>query len=667
MLKIRRKGENMKKTTNKLLIALAIFIGILLISSFSQAASLNLKNLQYDVQLNEDGSADVVETWKIYIEDTNTLFKTFEIDKTKYKEITDVKVSEIKSNGTQKDFEQTYEYQYHVDKDCYYGLVNDDGMFEIAWGAHAEDTTRTYKIGYKIVDAVKKYNDCAEFYWQFVSTESEIPADTVKGTIKLPNSVTNIEDLRVWAHGPLNGNINRVSENTVQFEVEDFDSNTMLEARVVTPTNIFTTLNTTLFENKLNSILEQEQQWADEANAERERIAKRQEMINKALKIGFIITNVIGLVVTIAVSKKIIKYRKELAETPKAEPEEKFEFYRDIPDENASPAQAGYLYYFKNGSLELNISKAISATMLDLCMKDYLEFETLPDKKDQIKINLKIKDINNLPSDERLVYGMLKNAANQETNSLTMKDFEKYASKHASTFSKNFTKIAKEAEKIEESYGNVDKKLISKSENWAGAGVGYIFLAILSIFIMQLVVIPSIIAAVYSFTLSSRYNRLTQKGINEKEKWDGLKRYMEEFSMIDDKTVPELVLWEKYLVYATVFGIADKVLKQLKVVYPQITNSDYMTSHGYTYMHLMYASNFNNSFIKTLDNSVKTTYSNTNLSSGSGSGGGFSGGGGFGGGGGRNGRKIKYKFRINLFKIAYSVITILEGFYYAKI
>lgn len=59
--------------------------------------------------------------------------------------------------------------------------------------------------------------------------------------------------------------------------------------------------------------------------------------------------------------------------------------------------------------------------------------------------------------------------------------------------------------------------------------------------------------------------------------------------MIDDKTVPELILWEKYLVYATAFGIADKVLEQLKVVYPQITDTDYMSSHGYTYMYLMYA------------------------------------------------------------------------------
>lgn len=114
----------------------------------------------------------------------------------------------------------------------------------------------------------------------------------------------------------------------------------------------------------------------------------------------------------------------------------------------------------------------------------------------------------------------------------------------------------------------------------------------------------------------------------------GLKRYMSEFSLMKEKEVPELVLWEKYLVYATVFGISEKVLKQLKVVYPQISDEEYMNSHGYTYMYLMYSSNFNNSFLSSLNTAVGNSYNNvttSNYSSGSGSGGGFS----SGGGGGR--------------------------------
>lgn len=626
----------MKKVLNKMIIAILVFCAIIIISNISNASGgLRLRNLDYDVTLNSDGSANVVETWRISIEDTNTLFKTFEIDSSKYKEITDVKVQEVKSSGN-VDFRKINQYKYHVDKNCYYALVY-KGKFEIAWGVHAEDVTRTYKISYKIIDAVKNYNDCSEFYWQFVSTDSEIPANKVTGTIKLPNIVENLEDLRVWAHGPLNGNVKKDSNDTVSFEVEELEENTMLEARIVTPRLVFGINNNTSNEYKLQSILEQEQEWADKANRRREEIRLRQENMRKTMITTCIVFNLIGLVLAVIIVKKIYKYHNKLKEIPKIKPEQEIEYYRDI-EGNETPAEAAFIYYFKNTGIQYNMSKVISATMLDLCMKKHIEFEIVPNKKNQIKVILKKDFPEGLARDERLIYELLQKVASKETNSFTMKDFEKYASRHSSSVLGIFSKIEKIAKDLQEENGNYSKESVAKSNSWSTKGVGYVFLAILSVISMWLLIIPAIVAAVYSFKIASRYNTLTQKGVNRKEELQGLKKYMEEFSMIDDKTVPELVLWEKYLVYATVFGIADKVLKQLKVVYPQITEGDLA---GYTYMYLMYSNNFNTSFLNTLNTSVTTSYhSATNYSSGSGGGGGFSSGGGFGGGGGRNGRKI---------------------------
>ena len=67
----------------------------------------------------------------------------------------------------------------------------------------------------------------------------------------------------------------------------------------------------------------------------------------------------------------------------------------------------------------------------------------------------------------------------------------------------------------------------------------------------------------------------SSKGVDEKEAWNGLKNYMEDFSMMKEKEVPELALWEKYLVFATAFGIADKVLKQLKVIKKKKSNKNF--------------------------------------------------------------------------------------------
>lgn len=110
---------------------------------------------------------------------------------------------------------------------------------------------------------------------------------------------------------------------------------------------------------------------------------------------------------------------------------------------------------------------------------------------------------------------------------------------------------------------------------------------------------------------------------------------MEEFSLIKEKEVPEIILWEKFLVYATAFGIADKVLKQLKIVYPDLEN---MINNGnYTFMYLMVHTNFSQSFSSSLASSMSSTYS-----SATGGGGGFSG----GGGGGRRPEAVEEEDRL---------------------
>ena len=619
-----------------------IFALFLLWNTSVYAGDLELKNLNYDVTLNSDGTANVKESWDISIEDTNTLFKTFEIDKTKYSGITNVSLVET-TKETYKPFTQIYEEKYHVDKDCFYALINSKGQFEVAWGVHEDDdyARRSFEMSYTIIDAVKNYADCSEFYWQFISTRSAIPARKVTGIITLPTNVINDEDFRVWAHGPLNGNITKISSNTVIFEVENLPSRTMLEARVVTPTYVFEANENTSSTSKLNSILSQEQEWADEANRKREAIARSQKMMKLMTIAFFTLTNIGGIILCIVLISKIKEYKRQLEEAPNIKPTMPSKYYRDIPNEKATPADAAFLYYFKNSTFSMHIPGVISATMLDLCMKKYLSFEVSSNKKDEIKVILTPNmDISLLPRDEIIIYQMLEKVSTNKE--FTMKEFEKYCKNHSSSFIKQYNSIEPNVKNEVEFQGNYDKKLITQANNWAIKGAGFTFLAATSIFFMIASIIPSIICCVYCFKISGRYNTLTQKGTDEKEAWNGLKNYMEDFSMMKDKEVPELALWEKYLVYATAFGIADKVLKQLKVIYPQITDTDYMNSHGYSYLHYMYNINMSSNFIHSINSAVTTTYNSVNYSSGSGSGGGFSGGGGFGGGGGRNGRTLKF-------------------------
>lgn len=609
---------------------LFLLLAVIIWNSKSYASGdLTLKNLDYKVKLNSDGTANVTETWDISIEDTNTLFKTFKLDSSKFSGFKDVSLIET-TNGTRKEFTQIYNEMYHVTKDCFYALNISSTEFEIAWGVSVDDyAQRTFEMNYTIIDAVKNYADCSEFYWQFISTSSAIPAKKVTGTITLPAEVTNIEDLRVWAHGPLNGNIEKISNNVVYFEVSNLKSNTMLETRVVTPTYVYeNNENTTSFE-KLTYILAQEAQWANEANAKREKLQK-QERNKMILFISFIsITNIGGIFLAIHLIKKIKKYKEELTKAPSYGPTSPSKYYRDIPNENSSAAQAAFVYYFKSSTISMHTADVVSATTLNLCLKKFLTFEML--EKNNIKIILNTNmDENLLTESEKVIFNMYKEV--NSTNAFTMKEFQKYCKSHSSSCLSSFNLISDKAKDEAIRENNYNATLEKYHAEWTVSGVGFILLSLVSPFLMIASFIPAIICATYTLKIAMKYNTLTQKGIDEQEAWKGLKNYMEDFSMMKEKEVPELALWEKYLVFATAFGIADKVLKQLKIVYPQMLDETYMNANGYYYLYLMSHNNFDNNFIHSFNSSITDTYNSINYSSDSGSGGGFSGGGGGGGG-----------------------------------
>ena len=54
----------------------------------------------------------------------------------------------------------------------------------------------------------------------------------------------------------------------------------------------------------------------------------------------------------------------------------------------------------------------------------------------------------------------------------------------------------------------------------------------------------------------------------------GLKKFLKEFSLLDERHVQEVSLWKDYMIYATLFGIADQVIKDMKKINPEYFNMD---------------------------------------------------------------------------------------------
>ncbi len=51
----------------------------------------------------------------------------------------------------------------------------------------------------------------------------------------------------------------------------------------------------------------------------------------------------------------------------------------------------------------------------------------------------------------------------------------------------------------------------------------------------------------------------------------GLKKYLQEFTLINERRVLEVGLWKEYMVFATLYGIAKQVFKDLKQIWPDYT------------------------------------------------------------------------------------------------
>ena len=252
----------MKNKPMKIIIKLIVMvvISLFVFASFDLEDRFQyINNLDYNVTLNEDGSMNVTETWDINVNLTNTLFKNFKLSNVKYGDITDVKVVDLKTNT---ELTKIYEEMYHVTKGCYYALPIEGNKFEIAWGVGMDDEfgNRKYQISYKVNDVITKYNDFQEMYWQFLGKgENDVPVSKITGTVTLPQEVNNIENLRVWGHGQLNGKIEKLNKQKAYFEINNLRPKQMLEIRLAIEDDMFNvSQNKTRNYNYLNSAIREE-------------------------------------------------------------------------------------------------------------------------------------------------------------------------------------------------------------------------------------------------------------------------------------------------------------------------------------------------------------------------------------------------------------------------
>ena len=127
-------------------------------------------------------------------------------------------------------------------------------------------------------------------------------------------------------------------------------------------------------------------------------------------------------------------------------------------------------------------------------------------------------------------------------------------------------------------------------------------------------------------------NVMNEKIYNDSSKLYGLKLYLKEFSNMNTKEVMDVHIWDEYLMFAYLFGMADKVAKQLEHLYP-----DVIKDLDFDYNTIIFINDLSVSSVSAASSarSAAENYSAGGGGLSSGGGGGFSGG--FSGGGGSAG------------------------------
>jgi hypothetical protein len=135
------------------------------------------------------------------------------------------------------------------------------------------------------------------------------------------------------------------------------------------------------------------------------------------------------------------------------------------------------------------------------------------------------------------------------------------------------------------------------------------------------------------FKYNTHAYRIESKLKEDAIQMKGLKQFLLEFSQINKKEPIEVKLWDEYLMYAQIFGIAEQVMKKFKDLYPEVIESMEQANIDYATFMFVHSVSTTGVSAASAARSAAQSYS--------GGGGGFSSGGGgggsFGGGGGGGG------------------------------
>ena len=635
----------MSKNKISIIIFIAIFVIMFLPVGFSFLGGEPTDKFLSEIEILDNGSIKVRELIKMNGE-YNGMDRTI-LARSLYNNTRSYTINDIKGNNDLYDGDEIMNLRV--------GSISDDGELtfddfnrsvnyfdEVSYASNGDSKkyTNTYYMGedylkiynpsdldeifyieYTVTDVVVVHEDIAELAWNTLGDGYRENIGDYEVKVVLSNSDS---DYRVWLHGPLNGEIERTNNKEAVGTFNFLGAYNPVSVRLIFDKSLVPNATKVSGLIAKDAIIDYQTELSDEANKEREKI-QRQNMI-------LIISSSVWALIAISLAVGVYLREKKMKKTAF-----NMEYFRDFPA-SYGPEVLEYL-------LDKNVTeKSLSATILNLIYKKVLKVEVIDRKlKDDYKLVLQDYDEASLTETEKIALNLIINEIgnSKEVVLSTIR-------KHCSTLSNannvmdlynDFIRKSKSLGKSELFFATTPG-LVAFSVIFSLLGLVLTFISFaLDLSWLGIIIIIFMIALII-FVITRKF--YTKKGAEHYAKWMAHKKFLEDFSRFNEKELPEVTLWDKYLVYATILDCADKLSKEMELKMPNMdtTNTTYVGYNPYMTHYIITTNLYSsiNSGIHTAVASSRSSIAASQSSSGGGFGGGSIGGGGSFGGGGGGGR-----------------------------
>ena len=372
-----------------------------------------------------------------------------------------------------------------------------------------------YYFQYYIDQAVVLHNDIAEIYWQFIPTDFDY-INNAHIQLTIPGSCTD-KTFRMWAHGPITGEISGISEKTddegnklyngVSANVVGVTPGEGVDIRVTFDKSLVSLGSSMLNKSgvdALDKIIEVEEVKAEEANEIRETIRSR----NRVLGYLSILYVVVLVIIWILIYRKYDKEYKVLFDA---------KYYREFTGDY----DVEVVDYLMNKNVSTN---AMSASIMNLIYKKNIEIIENPEDKKNPTLKLISKE--STSASENILIELLFNQVGKN-GTLAMKTLEKYSKKYSTaekfmhTYDNWKDSVERAANKEEFFEDHTSKKIAAASYVLVGVIIFFITIDSMPLFMPLIMVLSSFAFLIYIFS----FKKWTVKGREHYLKWNAFKNF----------------------------------------------------------------------------------------------------------------------------------------------